>query len=149
MSAGQYDPAPVLARQGRRSDRDFADHLGVDRQTIARWRRGTRLFPHSADEVAVALGTHPAALWPEWDGGAIGDGWQDEARCVASDVAFFGEASRDVRAAKEVCRGCPVRLACGDYALVHRIDHGVWGGMSGKERRRVLKMRRLALAEVS
>jgi WhiB family redox-sensing transcriptional regulator len=35
-----------------------------------------------------------------------------------------------------------VKAACLEYALVHRIDHGVWGGTSERERRRILKRRR-------
>jgi hypothetical protein len=29
-----------------------------------------------------------------------------------------------------------------EYALVNRIDHGVWGGTSERERRRILRQRR-------
>ncbi len=35
---------------------------------------------------------------------------------------------------------------CLEYALEHRIDHGVWGGCSERERRRILKRRRLSIA---
>jgi WhiB family redox-sensing transcriptional regulator len=31
---------------------------------------------------------------------------------------------------------------CLEYALEHRIDHGVWGGTSERQRRRILKTRR-------
>jgi len=34
---------------------------------------------------------------------------------------------------------------CLEYALENRIDHGVWGGCSERERRRILKRRRLAV----
>ena len=32
---------------------------------------------------------------------------------------------------------------CLEYALRNRIDHGVWGGTSERERRRILRRRRL------
>ena len=35
---------------------------------------------------------------------------------------------------------------CLEHALEHRIDHGVWGGSSERERRRILRSRRLAAA---
>jgi len=35
-----------------------------------------------------------------------------------------------------------VRHDCLEHALVNRIDHGVWGGCSERERRRILKRRR-------
>ncbi|HEX3334789.1 MAG TPA: WhiB family transcriptional regulator, partial [Acidimicrobiales bacterium] len=31
-----------------------------------------------------------------------------------------------------------------EYALEHHIDHGVWGGASERERRRILRRRRLS-----
>jgi WhiB family redox-sensing transcriptional regulator len=47
-----------------------------------------------------------------------------------------------VDAARKICAACPVQEACLEYALVQRIDHGVWGGCSERERRRILKRRR-------
>jgi WhiB family redox-sensing transcriptional regulator len=35
-----------------------------------------------------------------------------------------------------------VKEPCLEYALEQRIDHGVWGGCSERERRRILKTRR-------
>ena len=32
---------------------------------------------------------------------------------------------------------------CLEYALTYRIDHGVWGGASERERRRILRRRRV------
>jgi WhiB family redox-sensing transcriptional regulator len=49
-----------------------------------------------------------------------------------------------VEIAKQVCEGCPVQEECLEYALEHRIDHGVWGGASERQRRRILKRRRVA-----
>jgi WhiB family redox-sensing transcriptional regulator len=42
-----------------------------------------------------------------------------------------------------------VKEQCLEYALVNRIDHGVWGGASERERRRILKRRRDAVAAAS
>lgn len=49
-----------------------------------------------------------------------------------------GAAQHD---AKTVCRGCPVRLECLAEALDARIEWGVWGGMTERERRAVLRRR--------
>ncbi|HSH11564.1 MAG TPA: WhiB family transcriptional regulator, partial [Ilumatobacter sp.] len=37
---------------------------------------------------------------------------------------------------------CPVKQTCLEHALEHRIEHGVWGECSERERRRILKRRR-------
>jgi WhiB family redox-sensing transcriptional regulator len=37
-----------------------------------------------------------------------------------------------------------VAASCLEYALRNRIDHGVWGGASERERRRILRARRQA-----
>lgn len=72
--------------------------------------------------------------------------WQESANCLGEDPDLFfpnrGESSRE---AKEFCRGCVVRAACLEYALIHANETpGIWGGLSERERRR---MRRRQQAE--
>jgi len=38
--------------------------------------------------------------------------------------------------AKRICAECPVRAACRDFAVVNKIDHGMWGGLNPNQRRR-------------
>ena len=57
---------------------------------------------------------------------------------------FFPSDGVGVEVAQRICAGCPVREDCLEHALEHRIDHGVWGGCSERERRRILKRRRVA-----
>jgi WhiB family redox-sensing transcriptional regulator len=69
--------------------------------------------------------------------------WMLEARCRgASPAEFFPSDGLGVESAQHVCQGCPVRTECLEYALLHRIEHGVWGGASERERRRILRRRR-------
>jgi WhiB family redox-sensing transcriptional regulator len=56
---------------------------------------------------------------------------------------FFPSDGAGVEVAKAICATCPVQAACLEYALRHRIDHGVWGGASERERRRIARQRRL------
>lgn len=55
---------------------------------------------------------------------------------------FFPSDGVGVEAAQRICQGCPVKSPCLEYALEQRVDHGVWGGASERERRRILKRRR-------
>jgi WhiB family redox-sensing transcriptional regulator len=41
--------------------------------------------------------------------------------------------------AKVLCGNCPVRMECLAEALDEQIDHGVWGGMTERERRALLR----------
>lgn len=65
------------------------------------------------------------------------------AYCACSDSppdALFVEGAAQ-RTAREVCATCPVRLDCLIDALDHRIVFGVWGGMTERERRALLRRR--------
>ena len=69
--------------------------------------------------------------------------WLDRGACRGLDPQIFypGEDD-DATEAKSICAECNVRVTCLEYALTFRIDHGVWGGCSERERRRILKRRR-------
>ena len=68
--------------------------------------------------------------------------WQDEANCMGVDPdLFFPERGASTREAKEVCRGCVVRVECLEYALANGEKFGIWGGMSERERRRIRRAR--------
>ena len=57
-------------------------------------------------------------------------------------AVFFPSDGVGVEVAKKICATCPVKEACLEYALDHRVDHGVWGGTSERQRRRILRSRR-------
>ena len=54
---------------------------------------------------------------------------------------FFPSDGVGVDVARRICADCPVKSECLEYALANRIDHGVWGGTSERERRRIIKAR--------
>jgi WhiB family redox-sensing transcriptional regulator len=73
--------------------------------------------------------------------------WMQEGKCRDMDpTLFFPSDGLGVQAAQRICADCPVAEACLEYALVNRIDHGVWGGRSERERRRILRRRRTSVA---
>ena len=66
--------------------------------------------------------------------------WTMRAKCRGMQDALFPEAS-DQKRARLVCSGCPVRFECLAEALDNRIEWGVWGGMTERERRLLLRQR--------
>lgn len=76
--------------------------------------------------------------------------WMARGNCAdESPSLFFPSDGVGVEVARRICATCPVKDDCLEHALVNRIDHGVWGGASERERRRILKRRRLAAVAVA
>ena len=70
--------------------------------------------------------------------------WMDAGNCRSvSPSVFFPSDGVGVEVARQVCRDCPVKTACLEYALANHIDHGVWGGTSERERRRIARRHRV------
>ncbi|MEI2699479.1 MAG: WhiB family transcriptional regulator [Microthrixaceae bacterium] len=68
--------------------------------------------------------------------------WMAQGNCADKPPSlFFPSDGVGVEVAKRVCADCPMKAMCLEYALSNRIDHGVWGGTSERERRRILKAR--------
>ena len=67
--------------------------------------------------------------------------WTSSAQCRESqpDELFVRGAAQNK--AKQLCAGCPVRTECLAEALDNEIEWGVWGGMTERERRAILRKR--------
>ena len=69
--------------------------------------------------------------------------WRQRAACRGLDPEIFYPASdEEAEEAKAICVSCPVHQLCLEHALAHRERDGVWGGLTERERRRVLRQRR-------
>lgn len=71
--------------------------------------------------------------------------WMDQAECVDMDVELFfpsenTSAKAESLSGKSVCGYCNVREACLEYALATRQREGIWGGITSRERRRLLAL---------
>ncbi|MFH8345171.1 WhiB family transcriptional regulator [Streptomyces sp. NPDC018045] len=67
--------------------------------------------------------------------------WSTQAACRTTDPdELFVQGAAQNRA-KAVCTGCPVRTECLADALDNRVEFGVWGGMTERERRALLRRR--------
>jgi WhiB family redox-sensing transcriptional regulator len=69
------------------------------------------------------------------------DEWSARAACRSTDLdALFVQGAAQNRA-KAICVGCGVRTECLADALDNRVEFGVWGGMTERERRALLRRR--------
>lgn len=76
--------------------------------------------------------------------------WRERAACRNCDPELFfpvsdiGPGSQQVADAKAVCAQCPVRAKCLEFALDNGLDYGVFGGLTGDERRALVRRDRRA-----
>jgi WhiB family redox-sensing transcriptional regulator len=77
--------------------------------------------------------TAPASTW-------ITD-WPTQGACTASDPDALFVQGKAQRTAKLICKACPVVAECLADALDNRTEFGVWGGMTERERRALLRRR--------
>lgn len=118
----------------RCSDECVDAHRGYRRAIYARTRDRDDDAPAPTLTLIDGLGQRaPVGEWAK----------QAECRHLNPDL-FFPERGEPVTAAKAVCAGCPVRAECLDYALANGEKHGIWGGTSERERRRMRRTLKVA-----
>lgn len=73
------------------------------------------------------------------------DSWREDALCRQTDPElYFPERGGNTRDAKDTCESCEVRTQCLDFALDTDQRHGIWGGLSERELRRLHRQQRAA-----
>jgi len=72
--------------------------------------------------------------------------WMPSAYCRGlPPEMFFPSSAEGVEAAKQYCGACAVKELCLEYALFNHIEHGIWGGTSERERRRISQNKSLPI----
>ena len=113
----------------------------------------------------VGLGWFAHFLAPEEDR-AVAENWKAKTKCLRSDPDIFfpptapegltdeelakwdAEVKALTKQAKRLCKGlddgrpCPVINECLEYAMENKVWEGVYGGTSGRERRKLASSRR-------
>lgn len=81
------------------------------------------------------------SLWAVLDLGSPDTStWMQFGVCMeTAPDAFFPERGESTAPAKAVCVGCPVRTECLNYAVTRNERFGVWGGLSERERRPLVR----------
>jgi hypothetical protein len=67
--------------------------------------------------------------------------------CAQTDPdTFHPDKGQPAATALMICRGCPVRAECLEYALAHDERFGIWGGTTAAERTRLRRHRDMPTA---
>lgn len=111
-------------------DERIAQLTGITVRTVRQIRRDAA----SDGEVTTVL---PLPIVPVGS-----DDWTQQAVCPQTDYElFYPEKGGSTTTAKKICRVCPVKAECLEVALANGERHGVWGGMSDRERRALVARR--------
>jgi WhiB family transcriptional regulator, redox-sensing transcriptional regulator len=65
--------------------------------------------------------------------------WVMKALCTETDPEALFVPGAAQRKAAVICRHCPVMQECGAEALDNKVEFGIWGGMTERQRRALLK----------
>ena len=66
--------------------------------------------------------------------------WTLAAKCIGTEDILFAEGSEQ-KSVRVFCQNCPVKRECLAEALDARMEWGIWGGMTERERRTLLRRR--------
>jgi WhiB family redox-sensing transcriptional regulator len=75
--------------------------------------------------------------------------WMARAHCRTYDghrVGEFFPPKGDSRSITKPCDPCTVKAECLEYAIANNERDGLWGGTSGRERQKLIRIRRKAAA---
>lgn len=155
------EPAPEPDPEPAPEAEETCRFDGCDRPV---WNKGRQLCSGHYSQLRrgkelVALGTvrrlKPAPKpEPEKSGPAVlrsllGNkaAWVGDALCAQVDPElWFPEKGGDASPAKRICRKCPVRKQCLEEALATGERHGIFGGLSERERMKLKRARERAAA---
>ena len=71
----------------------------------------------------------------------LAEEWMKDALCAEVDSEmFFPEGGGSIARPNAVCNMCDVKKECLDFALKTDQQHGIWGGTSYRQRKRIMAM---------
>jgi WhiB family transcriptional regulator, redox-sensing transcriptional regulator len=80
--------------------------------------------------------------------------WMDRAACVSADLehdawhpSTAAYTSDNVEAVR-LCRTCPVSDECLAFAVAHNLEHGIFGGLTGEQRKAMRRKARVRVRKV-
>lgn len=62
--------------------------------------------------------------------------WADAACRTMPVSLWYSNRSFEMQEASTICKRCPIRQVCLDYAIEASEEYGIWGGLTPSQRRR-------------
>lgn len=88
---------------------------------------------------APARGAAAAPAAQRSSAAPVDNDWTVSALCATRDPDLLFVTGAAQREAARMCDTCPVKLECLSDALDNRVEYGVWGGLTERQRRAVLR----------
>jgi WhiB family transcriptional regulator, redox-sensing transcriptional regulator len=130
----------VIFAEGDPGDRVFHHWFGQGQNHPAGARRRIQRQDSSAASLDAGRRTNTASARSTLHRDAEPRvAWVSKALCRAADPDELFVRGAAQREAAVICRHCPVMLECAAEALDNRVEFGVWGGMTERQRRALLK----------
>lgn len=66
--------------------------------------------------------------------------WTSYAKCRGQDTNIFfpEECNKEcAKEAKRMCWGCKAKDDCLNYAIIHKVTDGIWGGLCARDRKKI------------
>ena len=83
-------------------------------------------------------------LLSEWALNDREQDWKEQAACKGMDRSIFFPAlgyNQHSKVAIKICKTCPVKQRCTEFAINNKIAFGIWGGLNPNQRQQ-LKLRK-------
>ena len=95
------------------------------------------MMPTYVRGVSVFISAEAKNLWNRMN--EVIDELPQTVSCRESDPdAWFPDEDRpmasDYTQVKKLCRACPIQTMCLEYAITNQEQHGLWGGLTARER---------------
>ena len=104
-------------------------------------------YRHMSNSLEIPRDPMPVDLIVEPNNGVpaeldivTGDEWKSLGECKDQTDLFYSTYKSNIEAAKRICADCVVRKLCLETAVANDEAHGVWGGASETERRKMTKI---------
>ena len=127
--------------------KDIAARYGINENTVSHHARKLGYGRRNSTRRLVLPQILPERLTELLDSDPVPlrgtPAWMEDGACrgIPNPDVMYPVGERDAPPARAVCKPCPVKQTCLEWALATREPHGVWGGLTEADRIQLLDNR--------